>query len=165
MSFTKADLKTGMILEFEQGIKGRVLLGTRYGDVVVARGLLLNLEDGYNEDLTAKLPMSKVYQRVLKVYNPACVYDCYGETKEDTEEVVWERLEPKKYKVGQRFCIEGGEYILTKVSPSLLCLINVLTGNRWRDATQVACDIVAGTAFVSQESLELLIGHNNYTAL
>ena len=44
----------------------------------------------------------------------------------------------KTYQIGQRFlCDEGGNYILSQVSPNHVTLVSLNDGNRWNDPQEV----------------------------
>ena len=44
----------------------------------------------------------------------------------------------KTYRIGQKFlCDEGGNYILSQVSPNHVTLVSLNDGNRWNDSQEV----------------------------
>lgn len=91
--FSKKDLKTGMILEFENGDQSMVLLGTQYGDIFSGSknwGRMSN----FNEHFICKYSMNDV----CKVYQPKYNMSFLNEgviANGDKCVIVWERKSEK----------------------------------------------------------------------
>ena len=84
---TKADLKTGMIVENRMGAKAMVLLGTEKGDMITGETWmpLFALED----NLTCP---NINYADIVKVYQPKSNLE-FAQKYWDRAELIWERKE------------------------------------------------------------------------
>jgi hypothetical protein len=80
-TFTKDDLKSGMVVEYKDGDRRLIA-----GDLVIGEITYALLSDGYNDDLTSK---HADYLNIIKVYNPQP-----GSLKEvlyTKDNLIWER--------------------------------------------------------------------------
>jgi len=79
-----------------------------------------------------------------------------GWIEEPRSELLKEEGE-KTYRIGQKFlCDEGGNYILSQVSPNHVTLVSLNDGNRWNDPQEVK-DISAITV---DEMLDITLGES-----
>ena len=86
-TFSKSDLKTGMIVEQRDGIKATVLLGTANGDII-AGGTWYPIKQNLKEDL--KGVYGHQYD-IVKVYQPNSNMSYLNVKHIHT--LVWERIE------------------------------------------------------------------------
>lgn len=103
-TFTKKDLRTGMLVETRNGDIAMVLLGTANGDII-SGGTWADLEE-YSDDLLKSSfeeegDITKVYQ---PIYNPD--YLEYGISKE-LANLVWERPVEKTKEQIEREAIQA----------------------------------------------------------
>ena len=122
----KSDLKTGMILEFADGERAMVYLGTETGDVV-SGDTWYPLNDGVNEDLKAT---ESIYSDVVKVLQPVGNSGYKDDLHSTKHKVIWERPKEVTYRIGQRFTRGGQELLLCMVDNYKGALINMCTGCR-----------------------------------
>ena len=111
----KSDLKTGMIIEFMNGVLGMVLLGTENGDIV-SGGTWFPLSDHSDEMLFVYID----YETSIKaVYQPTNNMDYLnkGVSLSYFHTTLWERKEPKKMtladietELGYPIKIVGGQH-------------------------------------------------------
>jgi hypothetical protein len=85
----KSDLKTGMWVEFRDGRKAMVLLGTNDGDIVSSTETWFPINSNLDENLNSKLPFSNSVN-VVKVYQPTSNRGYFNE-KVIEMELIWER--------------------------------------------------------------------------
>lgn len=92
--FTKSDLKTGMILEFNNGCTATVLFGTKNGDIYA--GSTWGGLEGVNEDLTLEDSFEgdvvRVYQPIGNIHFLKTNYLNYNKNYK----LLWQREEAKE---------------------------------------------------------------------
>lgn len=89
-TFTKADLRTGMIIELRDGAKAVIMLGTDNGDIFAGKHRWASL-DKYTLDLKWHgTPGSNFSADVVKVYQPINNID-YCDTDTKGMNLIWDR--------------------------------------------------------------------------
>ncbi len=95
--FTKADLKTGMILVSRNGGKSMVLLNTTHGDI--SSGETWFPLTSLREDLTKLSPPVKDYD-IVKIYQPNCIGGYLHNVEKwgisPDADLIWERQSEKQ---------------------------------------------------------------------
>ena len=91
----KSDLKTGMWVEYKDGDKRMVLLGTTHGDFLCDKCLTCDLRS-FEDDLSC----ASSDLNIVKVYQPIAKND-YMDKNSSTQKkyIIWERTEPTKMTV------------------------------------------------------------------
>lgn len=111
--FTKKDLKTGMVLEFNDGNLGMVLRGTENGDIVSGKTWF-----SFNH-LHDDLAISSGIMKVVAIYQPRTNMDYLRDGITKNHQCIWTRKEPRKtVKVGDKEYYEDElSEALSKINP------------------------------------------------
>lgn len=125
----KCDLKTGMIVELENGIRYLVIRNFFYGEpaksFLVRQEGYINLGD-YREDMTCFAPNGTDISKVMIVSNPKEVF----QLKSNTLRVIWDKkMGEISNSVYKKYRVEIFEKDHATLRPTLNILSDILSSN------------------------------------
>lgn len=107
---TKAELKTGMIVEYRSGIRRTVFKNTVFGDDYLCGDGYFNSLKNFTEDLRFE---KDSYMDIVKVFSPKYRVDIASKKPPEVI-LLWTRPEKKKYTYAQIKEILGEEFEIVK---------------------------------------------------